>query len=231
VDPRREGRRIRTGVIRRRDALWVRSLDAVARVRRRRPGGPVALTFDDGPMPGSTDRLLDVLGELGVAATFFCVGRNAAAHPELVARMRAEGHAVGSHSLTHPHPRDIALPALAREYVAGRRAVERAATGPVSLFRPPHGYVTPARAVLMRSLGLRTWLWSVDPEDWVPGVERDAIVAVASRAGPGDVVVMHDWVEQPEKDDALDRTATITAVPAIVANLRARGLTLTALPA
>ena len=78
-------------------------------VNRRVSPDAVALTFDDGPQPGSTGQILDILAELDVQATFFCVGRNAEAHPDLVRRMRSEGHAVGSHSYTHPRPGDIPI--------------------------------------------------------------------------------------------------------------------------
>ncbi len=186
--------------------------------------GAVALTFDDGPMPGSTDRVLDTLADLGVVATFFCVGKNVRAHPALLTRIEAEGHAVGSHSLTHPHPREVPLRALAREYVDGRAAVEDVLGHPVRLFRPPHGHLTPFSARMIRRLDLDPWLWSVDPTDWRPGIRAFEVIDVASRADSGDVVLFHDWVEQPFAPEALDRTATITALPAIVSAVRRRGL-------
>lgn len=205
-------------------ALRRRTKDGVSRVTARLPTSGVALTFDDGPRPGSTDHLLDVLGELEVPATFFCVGKNAHAHPELVERMLAEGHTVGSHSYSHPHPRDASLAVLAREYRRGRDAVAQLG-GSAQLFRPPHGHLSATAAVVIRTLGLRPWLWSVDPEDWRPGMTTQQIRDVAGRAGPGDVVLLHDWIEQPWAPAALDRSATITAVRHIVADARARGLT------
>ncbi|MDK3256754.1 polysaccharide deacetylase family protein [Blastococcus capsensis] len=210
-------------------ALW-RVKDAVAQVHRRAPEGSVALTFDDGPQPGSTDRVLDVLAELDVRATFFCVGANAREHPELVRRIRAEGHAVGSHSLTHPHPRETSLGDLRREYVHGRRAVAGVLGADIRLFRPPHGHLGPAGSVLVRRLAVSTWLWTVDPQDWRPGATVDGIVSVAARASSGDVVLFHDWVEQPEAPEALDRSATVAALPAVVRAVRERGLRLERLP-
>src|SRR4051794_28115543 len=76
---------------------------ALAGARRHIPGDSVALTFDDGPHPGTTDRVLDILSELKVQATFFCVGRNAKSHPQLVRRALTEGHGIGSHSYSHPY--------------------------------------------------------------------------------------------------------------------------------
>jgi peptidoglycan/xylan/chitin deacetylase (PgdA/CDA1 family) len=79
-------------------------------------------------------------------------------------------------------------------------------------------------AALLRCLRLRTWLWSVDPEDWRPGAQSGQIVADVARVKGGDVVVLHDWVEQPLGPEALDRSATIAALPAIIAAIRAKGL-------
>ena len=188
----------------------------------------VALTFDDGPMPNSTDRVLDVLAEQRVTATFFCVGRNAQRHPALLRRIAAEGHAVGSHSMTHPHPRGLSPAQVREEYDTGRRAVEQALGARVTLFRPPHGHLSLRTAATLRAH--RPWLWSCDPEDWRPGAARGHVEQVAGGAAPGDVVLLHDWVEQPEGPQALDRSATVEALPAIVAAVRARGLELVGLP-
>jgi peptidoglycan-N-acetylglucosamine deacetylase len=212
---------------------WAR--DAVknhlASTASRSSGAGVALTFDDGPWPGVTDRVLDVLEEFDARATFFCVGRNVRRHPELVHRIRAAGHAVGSHSMSHPTPLDTKLPSLRREYVDGRRALEDVLEEPVALFRPPHGQLCLGSAAVVHRAQMRTWLWSVDPQDWLPGRRPEEIVEVAAAAGPGDVVLLHDWVEQPEHPSATDRSATLAALPTILSTLRSRDLVLEALPA
>lgn len=200
--------------------------DRLARVSRRSAGGIVALTFDDGPYPGSTDRILDVLAELDVRATFFCVGRNAERHPELLLRLRQEGHAIGSHSYSHPDPARTPLPTLARDYRHGRRVIADILAEDVTLFRPPRGHLTPASALTVRAQGLRPWLWSVDPEDWRPGATSAHIETVAGGAVGADVVLLHDWIEQPWAPEALDRSATVSALPAIVAAVRGRGVNL-----
>ncbi|WP_448614625.1 polysaccharide deacetylase family protein [Modestobacter sp. URMC 112] len=205
--------------------------DTVADVGRRVPGGAVALTFDDGPHPDSTPRVLDVLRRLDVQATFFCVGRNARDHPALVHRALDEGHAIGSHSWSHPHPAETPRRRLSLEYSDGREAVASVVGRDVPLFRPPHGHLSVGDALLMRRQRLVTWLWTVDPEDWRPGVSSSDIVSVASRAGSGDVVLLHDWVEQPWAPQALDRSATVKALPAIVEAVTGRGLHFVTLPA
>lgn len=221
-----------TGRLTRGGRAWRwRVLDALGGAARRTSGQAVALTFDDGPRPGSTEWVLDLLADLGVPATFFCVGANAVRYPALVRRIHEEGHAVGSHSLTHPDPQVTPLRALAADYAQGRVAVSDALGQQVDLFRPPRGYLDLRRAAQLRRAGLRPWLWNVDPRDWHPDAERGAIAAVAGRAEAGDVVLLHDWVEQPWAPAALDRTETIEALPLVVAAVRRRGLGFTTLEA
>ena len=213
------------GAVRRRaDLLRWRAIDAIAQVNRRASDGSVALTFDDGPRPGSTDRVLDILADLGVSATFFCVGKNVLAYPNLARRIRAEGHAVGSHSFTHPDPEKTALPALARDYARGWQALVEVLGEETRLFRPPRGHLELASAALVRRLGLRPWLWSLNPEDWRPGAVRADIEASAGQATAGDVILLHDWIEQPWAPEALNRSATIDALTEIVSRVRERGL-------
>ncbi len=202
----------------------------LAGARRRVPDGTVALTFDDGPHPTSTGRILDTLAELDVKATFFCVGRNARRHPELVLRALAEGHGIGSHSLSHPHPARTAHRELAEEYAQGRQAVAGVTGRDIRLFRPPHGHLHLRSAAMIRRQELSPWLWTVDPQDWRPGVTTEGVSSVARDARSGDVVLLHDWVEQPWAPEALDRSATIEALPGIVRAVRDRGLRFTVLP-
>lgn len=190
----------------------------------------VCLSFDDGPDPVATPAILDELASLGARATFFCVGRRAVEHPDLVHRMLADGHTVGSHSDEHRHPRDLGVRALRRSFERGRRQLEDVCGRPVTLFRPPTGLVTWSSAVVARQLGLRTWLWSVDPEDWRGGVCVDRVVAVGSEARGGDIVLLHDAAELPESPAAYDRSATIASIRPLVTAIRTAGHDLVPIP-
>jgi peptidoglycan/xylan/chitin deacetylase (PgdA/CDA1 family) len=203
-----------------------------ARVSHRLPAGGahVALTFDDGPDPRFTPALLDLLADLAVPATFFLVGRSAERHPALVARMLREGHAVGSHSWSHPDPRGESFAGLLREYRRGRRAVEAAAGVPVPLFRPPMGDVGPPSAAAAALSRVRSWLWTRDPRDWTPGCSTADILEALRDLRAGDVVLLHDGSELPVSEQARDRSATVAAVPEIVRRARAAGLDLVTLP-
>jgi peptidoglycan/xylan/chitin deacetylase (PgdA/CDA1 family) len=180
----------------------------------------VALTFDDGPSPVYTPALLDQLAELDARATFFVLGERARAHPELIHRMRAEGHGVGSHSRSHGRatPEEIEGGVVDLQLVLGRR---------VRLFRPPHGHIDPGIALTMRRARLDSWLWSINTDDYEPGVTADALVERCRRVRERDVLLLHDGMAGVP--DAVDRTATLEAVPRIIELIRSRGLDLHAL--
>lgn len=195
------------------------------------PGAPaaVALTFDDGPDPDFTPMVLDALAAAGATATFFLVGERAARFPAIARRIVAEGHRVGSHSHRHPEPRSLGW-RVATDFARGRWAVERAVGRRVRLFRPPKGYVARREALAMALTRVQPWLWTIDALDWEPGATSDEIVAAASGMGPGDVVLLHDAISGPLAPEALDRSATIEAVPRLVELARQRGLALVPLP-
>lgn len=193
------------------------------------PGDAVALTFDDGPDPRWTPLVLDALGDLGVPATFFLVGGAAEAHPALVRRMVDEGHAVGSHTTSHADLWTLSMAELHREVRAGHRSVEAAAGIRTDRFRPPKGWFDLRVAVAARRCGLRPWLWSIDPTDWEPGTRAEDILERV-RPGAGDVVLLHDGMCSPVDPSACDRSATVAAIAALVARVRASGLSFTTIP-
>jgi peptidoglycan/xylan/chitin deacetylase (PgdA/CDA1 family) len=169
-----------------------------------------ALTFDDGPDPVSTPAVLDALARHGMKATFFMVGARAARHPELVARVVAEGHEIGNHSWDHP-----SLPTLPPAAQGEQIAWTRAALAPPHgqrLLRPPYGHQTLATLRAARAAGYRTVLWSVSGGDW----RGDDAAALADRiAGalrPGGIVLLHDSLFTFETEAARDRGPTIAAL-------------------
>jgi peptidoglycan/xylan/chitin deacetylase (PgdA/CDA1 family) len=184
----------------------------------------VALTFDDGPDPRVTPSILEALDELDASATFFLVGSSAVSYPEIVQRIVERGHAIGSHSWTHPHPHEISARAARREYARGRAAVEGIARRSTALFRPPTGYVDLRGAAVIRSLQLDTWLWSIDSGDWRTGATASDVVAAVGAPEPGDVVLLHDGLVS--RGSAVGRAHSVTAdaVRTIVLAARARGL-------
>jgi peptidoglycan/xylan/chitin deacetylase (PgdA/CDA1 family) len=187
------------------------------------PDDAVALTFDDGPSQ-YTRPLLSLLAELHVPATFFVVGTQVEEHPELVQLEVGAGMAVGNHSWDHPWRTPFAeLPrATIRAEIGRNEAIlDRLGTRTV-LFRPPGGTVSPVVLAAAAAHGLRIVLWSVDARDWAAGATAETIERrVLGSVGPGSIVLMHDG--------GGNREATLEALPAIVAGIRARGLRLVSL--
>jgi peptidoglycan/xylan/chitin deacetylase (PgdA/CDA1 family) len=129
------------------------------------PARKVALTFDDGPMPGETDIILDTLKRYGIHATFFMIGQQARKHPELVERVRAEGHhVVANHSWDHPNFHTLDATAQALEVEKAEQAM--AQDMEPKLFRYPYGNASCETNALLRSRGYRIVGWHVDSCDW-----------------------------------------------------------------
>ncbi|WP_018500175.1 polysaccharide deacetylase family protein [Parafrankia discariae] len=201
-----------------------RSGGPVSRVRGALPAAPanaIALTVDDGPHPVWTPRVLEVLRANGVRATFFVIGVQAKAHPELVRRVLAAGHTVGNHSLDHPTPFG-ARPAatVAREISAAQSIITAAGGVAPRYFRSPGGDWPPAVLAAAADQHLTPVGWSVDPRDWArPGVA--SIVRTLTGARAGDILLCHDG--------GGDRSQTVEALRRVLPALRARGLTFTSL--
>lgn len=188
----------------------------------------VALTFDDGPDPVFTPRVLDVLGAHGARATFFVLGERAARHPDVIRRIQREGHAIGTHTQRH----------LVRFHFARPRFVQReiedaiATVGDIvaarpTLFRPPQGLRTPMFAsAFRRTPGLTCVTWSVRGLDSLPTTAEAIVARVAPRLAPGAIVTLHDGTGL---GGGRDREPTIAALGAILAECQARGLRCVAL--
>ncbi|MGW1178837.1 polysaccharide deacetylase family protein [Kitasatospora sp. NPDC002543] len=175
----------------------------------------VYLTFDDGPSPAYTPKVLATLARYGVRATFFEIGQNVAAHPSVTAQVAKQGHSVQNHSWSHPDLRKLSAAALDSQLADTDRAI-RAQTGRTpSCLRPPYGAVNGTVRSKASALGKQVVLWSVDPADW----SRPGTAAIRSRVlnnvRPGSVVLMHDG--------GGDRSQTVAALPTIISTLKARG--------
>jgi len=156
-------------------------------------GKLVALTFDDGPLPGTTDVMLDILKSRSVKATFFVVGKNVAAHPDLMRRIASEGHEIGNHSWDHVSFRNLDRREIARQISSTDQAVQACAGTRPTVFRPPFGINDAAHDDWIREThGHKTILWSVDPEDWK--IHDPSLIAetIVTNARPGSIILAHD---------------------------------------
>jgi len=155
-------------------------------------GNILALTYDDGPNDACTPRLLDLLAEHNVKATFFLIGRFVRQSPELARRIVADGHAVGNHTVNHPNLAVCSAATIRRELFDCSKLLEDTLGTRVSTFRPPFGGRRPAALTIGRELGLTPIMWSVTCYDW-KRTTADRVEAHALRQiRGGDVVLFHD---------------------------------------
>lgn len=172
----------------------------------------IALTFDDGPHPYFTDRLLGLLRHLQVRATFFVVGRLVMEYPQLAQEIHLAGHEMGSHTFTHRNLSRLRDTEVLRELAVTRGMLEEITGGRSLYFRPPGGQYSSRVIDLGRRSGLSMVLWTDFPRDHEEE-NPDLIVArVLEQASDGGVVLLHSGVP-----------ATYEALPYIVRGLRARG--------
>lgn len=179
--------------------------------RQCRAGRSIVLSYDDGPGPGVTPRLLDLLAEYGVTASFHLLGRNARATPALVSRLVAEGHDVGSHTQDHANAWKAPPWCFARDLAAGITTVE-AMGGKGRRFRPPYGKMTLAGLIQGAVLGLDYHWWTIDSRDSYDRRPAEEVLDELRRRGGG-VVLMHDFdsydrapKDPPHPDYVLDLT-------------------------
>lgn len=172
----------------------------------------VALTFDDGPHPTITPRVLDELRARGVKATFFVVGERVKSYPWVLRQIVAEGHEIGNHSYSHRLLSGMSAEMIRREVGDTQAAIRNAIGYETCLFRPPYGAFHPAAHAIFREFGMNIIRWSVDPRDWR---HRDAMLIsnrVMQESRNGAIILCHDI-----------HRATLQALPAILDTMLGEG--------
>jgi peptidoglycan-N-acetylglucosamine deacetylase len=168
-----------------------------------------ALTFDDGPDPAYTPRLLDILARHGAKATFFMLGSRAAQHPDLVARVAREGHEIGNHSWDHPSLANLSGAEFDRQIDLARIALRPHGA---RLMRPPHGYQTVKSFRSARRHGYEVVCWNIDCTDWQiddgPALARSLDEKLAN----GAIILLHDSLAVCSDEKYRNRRPTLEAV-------------------
>jgi peptidoglycan-N-acetylglucosamine deacetylase len=182
----------------------------------------VALTFDDGPSRPSTERLLDAMGELDVKGTFFCVGVNVGWHPDLVARMIAEGHVVANHSYAHSRAAGLRFGSNCDHIDRATQVISDVIGVRPMLYRPPWGWLTPWEAARLKQRGYAAIGWDVYTMDWQwPEPDGRLVAERAARdTRPGSILLFHDANAGVRE---WDKRETTRAIQKIVPALRSHG--------
>jgi peptidoglycan/xylan/chitin deacetylase (PgdA/CDA1 family) len=173
----------------------------------------IAMTFDDGPHPRNTPRLLDMLRQRNIKATFYVIGENVKRYPDITRRIVVEGHEIGNHTYTHGNLTKMSDSGVRSEMSRTRSEIVNATGVQPRTMRPPYGALrTKQRVMIQKEYGYPTIMWSVDPRDWQrPGVSvvRDRIL---TNTKPGSIVLAHDL-----------HAPTVDAMPQTLDGLLAKG--------
>lgn len=173
----------------------------------------VALTFDDGPHYKTTAKILEILREKHVRATFFILGENAKNAPQFLAQEIADGHEIGNHSYTHKHLNHASKDTIEKEISMAEQEIMTMAPKPI-IFRPPGGLFNQAVLEAAQEKGYTTVLWTIDPHDWARPPIQQVVSQILNRAEPGSIILMHDG-QYP--------LPTPEAIVYIIDNLRQQG--------
>ena len=183
----------------------------------------VAITFDDGPSPIWTPRILHVLNEYKVPATFFMVGAHVVSYPDVALRVAVEGHELGNHTFDHINIPSTSTAELSSQLLRTTWAIYDATGQMPTFFRPPRGMYDTRIRRLAELLGQPIVLWTVSGQDWLPGTTVEQIVKrVVSQTKAGDILLFHDSGALIANQGA-NRESTVRALPAIIEGIRKKG--------
>jgi len=180
----------------------------------------VALTFDDGPDPEATPRLLRILAARDIRATFFLIGERAARYPDVTRAIADAGHEVGNHTWRHRNAWLLTPAAASREITVGACILRDILGQPPRLFRPPWGIVNAASLATVRRLGLVTVLWSIQHEGLRPRTPAAQLRHVTDHLHDGAIIDLHDAPGLPGAPDRL-----LATMPALLDAIERRDYT------
>lgn len=154
----------------------------------------IYLTFDDGPTPEITERVLEILDKHQIKATFFCIGNNVRKHPEIVQKILSKQHSVGNHTYSHLK----GWKTLTKTYISNSEACEIKLNSLFKirnskLFRPPYGKITPWQSYKLRKLGYKIIMWDVLSKDYDASISAEKCYEnVIQNVSSGSIIVFHD---------------------------------------
>ncbi len=194
--------------------VMIPSLSLFVHVRTRGNGRGIALTFDDGPLPGMTNQVLDILGRYNIPGAFFCIGNRVDANPDLVRQIDQSGHIIGNHTYWHGKLFDLkSAPMVTRELYDTDLAIHRVIGKRPRLFRPPYGVTNPMIARSLRRLNHTVVGWSIRSFDTIISDRGKLFSRVTRSLKDGDIILFHDYSQ-----------AMIDILPDVIEHIRKSGL-------
>ncbi len=160
----------------------------------------LALTFDDGPDLKYTPKILDILKEHHVKATFFVVGTQVAKYPEVFRRIIREGHEIGNHGYQHLKICELPADKIKYQLRQDDQIIRRFGGKPAMIFRPPYGALDPASVETISKLGYHIILWTVDSLDWRGLKEREVLTNVVPKLNRGNIILQHCAADSKQED-------------------------------
>ncbi|GAB6100619.1 hypothetical protein JCM16358_24980 [Halanaerocella petrolearia] len=178
----------------------------------------IALTFDDGPDTKYTPRILEILKKYNVKATFFLLGKLAEKHPEVVRKIKADGHIIANHSWSHANLTKLSKAELSQELNDTSKALERITNYKTILLRPPYGAVSDKLLDRLKGTDYEIIHWSVDSLDWKSKTKEEILNRVLPKIHDGANILFHSAGGPTQ-----DLSPTVKALPVIIETLRERG--------
>lgn len=176
----------------------------------------VALTFDDGPNPATTNQALDTLSKYGIKATFFVLGKNVSGNEEILKRMKSDGHVIGNHSWSHPVLSKLSLDEAKKQITDTEDTLTKVLGSSSKLMRPPYGAITDD---IRNSLDLSFIMWDVDSLDWKSKNEASILTEIQREVKNGSIILMHDI-----------HAETVNALPKVIDYLKGQGYDFVTIP-
>ncbi|MBM7690712.1 delta-lactam-biosynthetic de-N-acetylase [Peribacillus deserti] len=184
----------------------------------------IALTFDDGPEDVYTPQILNILKSKNIKATFFAMGQQVKAYPDLLKRINSEGHAIGNHTWYHPNITSLTDSQLIQTVQSTTDEIEKVTGVKTNFFRPPYGAINDNQIDTLNNLGYQSISWTIDSYDWSGASANVILSRVNARAVPGGIVLLHNF------KDARKLDGMIEALPKMIDNLRAQGYQFVTIP-
>ncbi len=175
----------------------------------------IALTFDDGPHPRFTDSILEILEKEKIPATFFVIGSNVEAYPDVMQRVIAAGHEIGNHTYRHPIVKTVTDEEMAWEIDKTDEILRSIGYSGNGLFRPPQGKFSDSLPALLEKTNKTAILWNIDTRDWAHTPSEEIVSTIEKNVCGGDIILFHDYVS--------GESTTIPAIKKLIPMLKERG--------